>query len=151
MPMTTIEDEIRDITQTIWASLFQNTIEVDPTPTGAAPEVTSVVHIDGAWRGAVVVQCGMELATRLTQVLFQSDAPSFADVCDALGEVTNMLAGNLKAVLAEPSVLSLPAVARGSDYEVALPRTSEIVAVPMTCDGRPFAVRLFERTDAGGA
>lgn len=151
MPMTTIEDDIKEIARTIWASLFDLAIEPDAQPVPVAAEVTSLVHIDGAWRGAVVVHWGMDLATTLTKVLFQSDEPSFADICDALGEVTNMIAGNLKALLAEPSSLSLPAVARGSDYEVSVPRTTVVAAVPLTCEGRPFVVRLLERTDTGGA
>jgi chemotaxis protein CheX len=153
MSMTTIEDEIRDIARTIWTSLFDLAIEAGPDPAGAVQaEVTSLVHIDGAWRGAVVVQCQMGLATALSQAMFQSpDAPTFAEVCDALGEVTNMLAGNLKALLPEPSVLSLPAVARGSDYEVAVPGTTVAASVPLVCDGQPLVVRLLERTEGGGA
>lgn len=152
MSMTTIEEDIREIARTIWASLFELTIEPGPDPAGAVQaEVTSLVHIDGAWQGAVVVQCEMSLATALSQAMFQStDAPSFADVCDALGEITNMLAGNLKALLPEPSVLSLPAVARGSDYEVAVPGTTVAATVPLVCNGQPLVVRLLERTEGGG-
>jgi chemotaxis protein CheX len=153
MSMMTIEDEIRDIAETIWASLFELTIGPDPDPAGAAAaEVTGLIHIDGAWRGAVVVQCPMALATTLSQAMFQTtDEPAFADVCDALGELTNMLAGNVKALLAEPSVLSLPTVARGSDYEVAVPGTTVVAAVPLVCDGQPLVVRLLERVDGSGA
>lgn len=152
MSMTTMEDEIREIAQTIWAALFELTIEPGPDPAGGLQaEVTSLVHIDGAWQGAVVVQCQMGLATALSQAMFQdSGTPSFADVCDALGEVTNMLAGNLKALLPEPSVLSLPAVARGSDYEFAVPGTTVAATVPLVCDGQPLVVRLLERTEGGG-
>jgi len=40
------------------------------------------------------------------------------DVRDALGELANMLAGNLKSVLPSGVVLSMPSVIEGSDYSL---------------------------------
>ena len=40
--------------------------------------------------------------------------------CDALGELANMIGGNLKALLPSNVGLSLPSIVRGNDYVVRL-------------------------------
>jgi chemotaxis protein CheX len=46
---------------------------------------------------------------------------SNANIDDAIGELTNMLGGNLKSRLADrgfPCVLSIPSVTRGKDFQI---------------------------------
>jgi len=149
-PRTT---EIEDIAQSIWMTLFEVPLErggadaIDSEST-----VTCIVHIDGAWHGAVVLRCPVELARTLTSEMFRSESePSFDEVKDALGEVTNMLAGNLKALLPEPSEISLPAVARGSNYEFGVVGTNVVATVPFMCAGQPLVVLLVQRSGDNGA
>jgi chemotaxis protein CheX len=111
--------------------------------------MTGAVHIDGAWEGAVMLQCPQDLANRLTSVLFKAeDTPSSDDVRDAMGELTNMLAGNVKALLPEPSRISLPTVAFGADYELSVVGTRAVATVSFTCEGSPLTVTLLERVPA---
>jgi chemotaxis protein CheX len=70
-----------------------------------------------------------------------------ADVRDALGEIANMIAGNVKALLPEPCSISLPAVALGSDDTVSVQGTTPVTSVPFTCDGHPLVITLLERVD----
>ena len=93
----------------------------------------------------------MVLASILTSEMFQSASePSFDEVRDALGELTNMLAGNLKALLPEPSAISLPAVALGSDYEFGVMGTKVVASVPFRCKGHPLVVLLVQRSGDNG-
>src|ERR1019366_6717354 len=112
-----IDADIEEITGMIWESLFDFPLErVADAPIDGEPVVTGFVSIDGAWNGAIMVRCPIALATTLTTAMFQADnAPGFDDVRDALGELTNMVAGNVKALLPSPRNLSLPAVALGTD------------------------------------
>ena len=71
--------------------------------------------------------------------------PDLDDVRDALGELANMLGGNIKALLPAPSQISLPAVAIGSDYELSVVGTGEVARVAFTCDGQPLLVTLLQR------
>ena len=150
--MTLRDVDIEDITQSIWTTLFE--VPIERGGDGAIrteSTVTSIVQIEGAWHGAVVLRCPMELAVTLTSVMFQSPAaPSFDDVRDALGELTNMMAGNLKALLPEPSALSLPAVALGSDYEFGVLGTEVLATVPFTCIGQPLVVMVVQRSGDPG-
>ena len=44
----------------------------------------------------------------------QPGEPAEADIADALGEIANVIGGNLKSTLPGPSLLSLPVVTTGS-------------------------------------
>lgn len=143
--MTAVEDAIREITASIWETLF--TLPLDRGEPGlvvAEPTVTGCVTIDGAWTGAVILRCDRQLATSLSAELFQSADPQPADVRDTLGELTNMLAGNIKALLPEPSRISLPAVALGGDYDLSVVGTTELLTVPFRCGSGSFTVTVLE-------
>ena len=149
----TMHADIQEITQMIWEALFEQPLELaaDAELTGGST-VTSFVHIDGAWCGVVLLQCPMGLAVELTAAMFDSDGGGAAvdegDVRDALGEIANMVAGNIKALLPEPCHISLPAVALGTDDTVSVPGTTPVTAVPFSAGGHPFIVTLLERSDA---
>ena len=146
--MAEIEAEIEQITHAIWASLFKLPLTTDGTGGASSePAVTACVQIVGAWQGAVMLQCPVSLGTTLADQMFQAGSvPTLEEVRDALGELTNMLGGNLKAVLPGPSQISLPTVAVGSDYDVGVPDATVLTRVSFTCDGEPLHVTLFEAT-----
>ena len=146
--MTTIEFDIQEITGMIWESLIDLPLErVGDAQPDDGPGVTGFVSIDGAWNGAVLVRCPIGLATTLTAAMFQSaTAPTFEDVSDALGELTNMVAGNVKALLPSPCSLSLPAVALGTDYALSVLGTTSVAEVSFTCDGHSLMVTLLQRS-----
>jgi chemotaxis protein CheX len=146
----TLQADIIEIAQSIWETMFALPLEAGSGGIlGTDPAMTGAVHIDGAWEGAVMLQCPQALASRLTSVLFQADGtPATDDVRDAMGELTNMLAGNVKALLPEPSRISLPTVAFGADYELSVVGTRAVATVSFTCEGSPLTVTLLERVPA---
>jgi CheY-specific phosphatase CheX len=148
-----IDDDIKDIARTIWSTLFELPLEdADAAPLGPESIVTSCVQIDGAWQGAVVLQCPLTLARTLTAAMFQADAaPELDEVHDALGELANMLGGNVKALLPGPSRISLPAVAVGSDYHMSVVGTNAVTSLAFTCDGHPLRVTLLQQSGQVGA
>ena len=152
------EPELTEITERVWASLVESPLiprqPGQPSPAGGRT-VTGCVQITGAWEGAVTVHCSAELARRLTAAMFMVDPADTTpeEVTDALGELANMVGGNVKALLPEPCRLSLPAVADGMDYRLSVPGARPLTAVTWTCEGEPMMVRLLERqtADAGRA
>ena len=145
-----MDDDIREIATSIWETLFS--FPLDSAADAGSPKdlaITGCIHIDGAWHGAVMLQCGEELATALAGELFRSDTPTPDEVSDAIGELTNMLAGNIKALLAEPSRISLPTVAWGDDYALTVRGTTLVSTVPFRCEGSPMVVTLLQQADDG--
>ena len=146
--MTASDDDIREIAASIWETLFTSGLTpATSTAFDGEPVVTGCVHIDGAWQGAVTLQCGEQLAGLLAAALFQADAPIKEEVWDAIGELTNMLAGNIKALLPQPSRISLPTVAFGSDYALTVMSTAPVAVVPLRSNDLPLVVTLLQRTE----
>jgi chemotaxis protein CheX len=109
------------------------------------PALTGCVHIDGAWNGSALVECELSLACQLTAFLFKGPGEvSMDDVRDALGEITNMIGGNVKALLPSPSRLSLPTVVEGADYAVTVPRTTPAATASFRVGGRVLIIRILE-------
>ncbi len=145
--MKAFNAEVEDIVTMIWSTLID--VPIQPGD-GAAPSedltVTGIVNIDGAFHGAIFVRCPFALASLLTTAMFQGDGePTFEDVCDALGELTNMVAGNVKALLPQPSVISLPTVASGSRYEISVVGTHVVATVPFVSASHPLVVSVVQR------
>jgi CheY-specific phosphatase CheX len=144
----TINAEVEDIVKTIWSTLVGLPIELDGEELQPdASTMTSIVHIDGAWHGAVMLQCPMTLATLLAAAMFQGESEaSLEDIGDALGELTNMVAGNIKALLPEPCAISLPTIARGSNYAVNVVGTRAVARSRFTCGGETIVVAVVQRS-----
>lgn len=144
-----LESDVESIAYAIWESLLGLPIEVhEGGGLGEDARVTCLVHLDGAFQGAVMIQCPETLGSLLTAAMLQTDGtPNTADMTDALGEIANVLAGNIKALLAQPSSISLPAVAFGPSYEIGVVGATAIAGVSFVCEGHPLVVTLLQCSD----
>ena len=147
--MQFLEEEIVSLTQYIWGA----TLNLDAIP-GVASTTTmggrtldGVINITGAWAGALVLQVPEHLARRSAAVMFELDetVATLEDMQDAVGELTNMTGGNVKALLEGACHLSLPAVVEGRDYSIRVPGSEAITRVTFDVDGEAFVVSLLTR------
>ncbi|TNM44209.1 chemotaxis protein CheX [Nocardioides albidus] len=114
-------EDLLAVTEDVWLALVGDDDPLLPraVPPGSpfdAAAWSSVTTISGGWQGAVTVELDEALARRLTTQMLDlpaDEAPSDSDVADAVGELVNMVGGNVKSLMPGPSVLSLPAVAAG--------------------------------------
>jgi CheY-specific phosphatase CheX len=90
--------------------------------TSAALEVplTAAVYYAGAWKGALLIECSERHAALWTGRLMNIAEPSPSDARDGLGEVANMLAGNLKPLLPPGVGISIPSLVEGSHYSLRI-------------------------------
>jgi CheY-specific phosphatase CheX len=84
--------------------------------------LTAIVHITGEQSAAVVIHCPASQACKFTGRFLAKDAPVAVneEVLDVLGELTNMIAGNIKSKLMPDAQLSIPSVFEGSDGMLSL-------------------------------
>jgi chemotaxis protein CheX len=145
-----LEADLEEITRTLWSSLFDLSLITTPVlGLGAGPVVTGCIQIVGAWRGAVVLRCPLPLAQTLADQMFQGESASTSEeIRDAVGELTNVIGGNIKALFPGPSQLSLPTVTIGADYELGVLESSPLAAAGFVCDGQPLVVSLLAARDA---
>ena len=113
-------NELRETIESVWSTMLGMEIETGEPMVleHAEPDfMTGCIQITGAWQGAVTVDCSIGLARQIAAVMFGVEVFETMpdEVSDALGELTNIISGNIKSYLPEPSNLSLPAVAEGID------------------------------------
>jgi chemotaxis protein CheX len=143
------DEQIVAITQDVWSSFTGTAI-------GSASEevaldagdvtVGRVAVTTGPWQGDVLLACPTELARNAASAMFDLPAEQLTDdeVADALGELTNMIAGNIKSLLPGPSRLSMPAVTVGAPSAVRMPNAVLVNTVSLACEGLPLTVSIWQ-------
>lgn len=114
----------QELTNRTVADVFRTMLGTEAWPDSEAADdgrrlgVCAALFLVGPWQGAVLVELDEPLAFAVTAHLEGSAPPDQVDayVRDAVGEVANMLTGNLKALLPDGAEMSVPAVVAGSDY-----------------------------------
>lgn len=99
-------------------------------------EVSGVIGLSGRAVGTVVLSLSKEVALAAASTLLMVDADSINDdVLDAVGELTNMVAGRAKSTLEQYELaVSLPNVITGRDHEVHFPSNVTPICVPFETD-----------------
>ncbi len=123
-------------------------LEVSPSRTPWAPshdQLTSAVHISGDWNGALLFECDRRQACQFAGRFLSMDPPESVndDVRDVLGELANMIGGNMKSAVATGLSLSMPSVTDGSDYGLRVCGSKIQDRLAFECADGPFWVTLL--------
>ena len=110
--------------------------------------LTGSVQLTGDWNGAVLLECGRAEACRFAGRFLSMDPPAAVDnvVRDAVGELANIIGGNLKSALAQDSRqirLSIPTVVDGGDYSLRICGAEVCERVAFHCDEGPFWITVL--------
>ena len=121
-------DEFSDILSSAWQLVLEQALEFAGTVDEQAGQyLQACVHLTGDWSGTLTLAVSEEYAEVLARTLFGLEGDASADdVRDALGEMANIVGGNLKGLLPCPVELSLPLVARGELGLLAHPGAERI-------------------------
>jgi chemotaxis protein CheX len=137
------------LAQTVEA-IFLNmmNLEVSPGGTPWAPfhdQLTSSVHLSGVWNGALLFECDRRQACQFAGRFLSMDPPEVVtdDVRDVLGELANMIGGNMKSAMATGLSLSMPSVTDGSDYGLRVCGSEIQDRLAFECADGPFWVTLL--------
>jgi chemotaxis protein CheX len=103
-------------------SVFITMLGLDVSPSEiprrpAGDLLTSYVRLSGDWNGAVLLECTRQQACRFAGMILSTNPPDTVndDVRDVLGELANVIGGNMKCVMATAAHLSMPTVIDGGD------------------------------------
>ena len=105
-------DDVRVVTNDVWTSFLANhePLEWSPAPLAEPEVVRAAVEIRGDWDGAVTLEMSPAAARTAARTMLTRDEVDDDDVLDALGELVNMIGGNIKSLLPSGSALGLPMV-----------------------------------------
>jgi chemotaxis protein CheX len=103
-----------------------------------------VVGLSGKAVGTVVLSLSQQVAIQAaSHMLMCENTEVNADVIDAVGELTNMVAGSAKAQLAQYQLMvSLPNVITGLGHEVRFPSDVKPICVPFSTKWGALALEV---------
>ncbi len=108
--------------------------------------ITAMLGLGGDIRGMLAVHCPATVALAITSNFLGMDSDELnEDVKDAIGEIANMIAGNLKIAFAGHGMkieLALPTSIVGESFRVAGMLAARRIAVPFDMNGSQFLVEL---------
>lgn len=116
----------------------------DGSPLG----VTASVSVTGGWSGHVVFACSEDVGRHIAAGLLMSEPGDIndEDLSDAMGEVANVIGGNVKSVMPGPSKLSLPVAIIGSASE-RRPGAVETTRVELAWHDGPLVVSVWSAAE----
>jgi chemotaxis protein CheX len=143
------EDDLAEMVEQVWVSYLDpegvnpllRTYEVTQSS-----EVHSSVSITGSWHGHVVY-ASSEVAAKKAAAAFlamEVDEVSSEDVSDVLGELVNIVGGNVKAMLPPGCFLSLPQVVLAPESATRYPSAERVSALNGTWEGEPVSVSMWQ-------
>jgi chemotaxis protein CheX len=106
--------------------------------------VSGLIGLSGKCQGMVVVSLSRQTALKAASILLAHEATEInADVVDAVGEMTNMIAGAAKAQLAQYELsVGLPTVICGRNHSISFPSGSTPIVMPFDSDIGPMSVEV---------
>lgn len=146
-----IANEIIATTVEIFATMVMIEISPeDPFTDGnmsLEESISGVIGLAGTHKGVLAIHTPNEVAFAITGNFLGLEVNEInGDVKDAIGELANMLGGNVKAILSKKGKdieLSLPTTINGEKYSFQCQNEADIVIIPFKLnDGRRFLVEL---------
>ncbi|MBT8227352.1 MAG: chemotaxis protein CheX [Dactylosporangium sp.] len=159
MTIQPTDEDLSTIAEQVWSS-YLDPEEVSPLLPFPAPvrttEVSASVSVTGSWRGHVVLSCSVRAAKSAAGALLgvELEEVTTEDIADALGELANIIGGNVKSLLPEPCALSLPHVLVGRVEKEHWPAVTEICRLDGSWQDEMVQICVLESVedkDAGEA
>ena len=142
--------DIADATQEIFSSMIMlDVVPGEPFQRDVSKllnGISGIIGLAGEVKGLLAIHLPNKAALEVTAAFLGMDVVEIdEDVCDAIGELANMLGGSMKAIL-DPGgskvQISMPSAIHGEEYAVDCLTNAESVAVPFTFNEQTFMVEL---------
>jgi len=108
--------------------------------------VSGVIGLAGSCKGMLAIHLPDKVAMSITGSFLGMDVTEVDDdVTDAIGELANMVAGNIKMILDEAGnnvTVSIPSCVHGEEYTMDTVSDSQRVVIPFNIDSGQFLVEL---------
>jgi chemotaxis protein CheX len=109
-------------------------------------DITAMVGLAGQLCGVMSIRCGQNTSVMMASKMLGGEPTKLGpEVCDAFGEICNMVAGNFKnkiSGLGDGCLLSVPTVITGSDYSLHALTNSAALEVRVLFENHPMVVSL---------
>jgi chemotaxis protein CheX len=146
------DEDLSTIAEQVWSS-YLDPEGVSPLLPFPSPkqlvEVSASVSVTGAWRGHVVLSCSSNASKSAAAALLgvEFEEVTAEDIADALGELANIIGGNVKSLLPEPCALSLPHVLLGRVDSEHWPAVAEVCKLRGSWQDEMVSITVLESVE----
>ena len=98
----------------------------------ALKDFTGMIGISGSSKGYVYFSADKGLFVDLINIFIGIDDPVDEDILDMAGEISNVVAGNIRANLGTNFMISVPLVFEGKPEDLKFPDESSVYVIPLT-------------------
>ena len=145
-----ISDKIIESTIEIFTGMVMMEVTVAGGPMAELgplkQSITGMVGLAGTHKGVLAVHFPKQIALDVTSNFLGMDVDEInEDVQDAIGEIANMLGGNLKTILSDKGrdiQLSLPSTISGDEYHFSSQADAEQIILPFQAPSGLFYVEV---------
>jgi chemotaxis protein CheX len=146
-----ITESVRRASHEVFSTMLGVSLEdgeayQDESMPGPSDGVLALVGLAGEWAGSGTFGCSAAMARRISGLMLMQEYDAVnEDVLDAIGEVSNMILGNVKTALEEeagPMGLSIPTVVYGRNFTTRSVAKTEWSVVQFRCEGEVVEVRV---------
>ncbi len=144
-----IQDKMIDATKEIFSTMVMMEItleEIQETHGPLTDTITAMIGLAGTHRGVLAVHFPYVVAMAITSSFLMMDVTEMnEDVHDAMGEIANMLGGNVKTILSEKGRdidLSMPSTISGSEYSFQSDKDVDKVIIKFGTEKGSFMVEM---------
>ncbi|MEZ5402275.1 MAG: chemotaxis protein CheX [Bryobacteraceae bacterium] len=145
-------EEIRSATLNVLSTMLG--LDAEPgaasmsrVETGPSHGVAAMVGVAGPYSGSGSVVCTEPVACRMAGAMLMAEYTEVNDdVLDAMGEIANMVIGNIKTNLEErfgAMALTTPTVIHGGDFSTRASGKHTWTVTPFTMEGAEFFVQMM--------
>lgn len=149
--MQFLAEEISVLTETTCQAMLGFNLQPGTLPAAidlADGFFTGKVEISGAWNGVMLLHGSGKLAHSAAAAIFFANSPlevTPQDRRDAMYELTNVIANNIKELLPRPCQLSLPQVMPTTPEGLEVAHAERVSELVFDCQEQPLYVSLWKR------
>ncbi|MGD9947966.1 MAG: chemotaxis protein CheX [Desulfobulbus sp.] len=145
-----VSDKLIESTIEIFTGMVMMDISVAGEPMhklgSLKQSITGMVGLAGTHKGVLAVHFPKQIALDVTSSFLGMEVDELnEDVQDAIGEIANMLGGNLKTILSDRGKdiqLSLPSTISGDEYNFSSQADAEQIILPFKAPSGLFYVEV---------
>ncbi|MCP4458551.1 MAG: chemotaxis protein CheX [Cytophagales bacterium] len=105
-------------------------------------DFTGMIAISGSRKGFVYISADHDMFADLIGLFIGFNDPSEEDILDMAGEISNVVAGNVRANLGANFLISVPIVFKGMPDELDIPDDVSVYVIPIKWNGHEAFVVL---------
>ncbi len=105
-------------------------------------DYTGMIGISGSRQGFVYISANRQMFADLINMFIGIEDPSDEDILDMAGEISNVVAGNVRANLGANFMISVPTVFEGMPKELNIPDGVSMYVIPINWNNHEAFVVL---------